>query len=300
MHTYLTTNNYVRKIFGSKVYKLSLSAATSCPNRDGTVGYGGCSFCSSGGSGDFAASHLLPLKEQIAQAKKILGAKGEKLNYIAYFQAFSGTYGNLEQLEKIYMEACSYPEIVGIDIATRPDCLGKQALAMLSRIAEKKTLWVELGLQTIHAATARRINRGYELDVYEEAMHNLAALKIHRITHVILGLPGESRQDMLETVAYVGRWTDGIKLQLLHVLQNTSLAQEYLQGNFKTLEPQEYYELLADCLELLPESCIIHRLTGDGPKKLLLGPLWSGNKKRVMADLQKVLWARDIRQASIK
>lgn len=299
MHKYLTTNNYVHKIFGGKVYKLSLSAATTCPNRDGKVGLGGCIFCSSGGSGDFAAKNNISLAEQIAQAKAILGEKGENIKYIAYFQAFTGTYGDLDYLEKIYSAACDYPDIVGISIATRPDCLDEKVMAMLTRIAAKKPLWVELGLQTIHECTAQKINRGYSLPVYEEAMKKLAGLNIHRITHVILGLPGEFREDMLATVKYVGQWTDGIKLQLLHVLEHTRLAESYRLGEFKTLEADEYYNIVADCLELLPEECVIHRLTGDGPKKDLIAPLWSGNKKRVMADMQKVLKLRDIKQVEI-
>lgn len=294
MRSYITTNDYVRKIFGRKVYKLSLSAASTCPNRDGKAGYGGCTFCSVGGSGDFAASAKLPVAEQIAQAKAILGRKGENMAYIVYFQSFTGTYGNLEHLESVYQEACTYPEIVGLSIATRPDCLDERALAMLARLAAQKPLWVELGLQTMHTKTAQRINRGYELEVYEEAMQKLKKIGVHRITHVILGLPGETREDMLATVKYVGRWTDGIKLQLLHVLENTKLAEEYRTGAFEVLNPEEYYELVADALEFLPEKCVIHRLTGDGPKKDLIAPLWSGNKKRVMADMQKVLRARGI------
>lgn len=289
MHTFLTTNDYLKALYGKKVYKLSLSAATTCPNRDGTISEGGCTFCSAGGSGDFASSAYLPLAEQLAQAKARISAKASSPYYIAYFQSYTGTYGDLEYLESIYQQACAYPEIVGLSIATRPDCLGPEALAMLERLATRKPLWVELGLQTIHETTAKRINRGYQLAAYDEAMNNLAKLGVHRITHVILGLPGETREDMLATVRYVGQRTDGIKLQLLHVLKNTALAHEYLQGGFKTLEPEEYYNLVADCLEELPEQCVIHRLTGDGPKKDLIAPLWSGDKKRVMADLQKVL-----------
>ena len=299
MHTYITTNNYVRKIFGQKVYKLSLSAATTCPNRDGKVGTGGCIFCSSGGSGDFATSSCLSVAEQIAQAKLILGEKGKNLVYIAYFQSFTGTYGDLEYLEHCYQEAINQPEIVGLSIATRPDCLDEAVMAMLGRLARQKPLWIELGLQTIHEETAHNINRGYDLAVYEEAMLKLKKLGVHRITHVILGLPGESREDMLATVAYVGRYTDGIKLQLLHVLENTKLAEMYRAGEFNVLEPEEYYNLVADAVLLLPEDCVIHRLTGDGPKKDLIAPKWSGNKKRVMADMQKLFKERKIIQAQI-
>ncbi|WP_369281849.1 TIGR01212 family radical SAM protein [Oscillibacter sp. GMB15532] len=293
-HTYLTANVYCRRLFGGKVYKLALSAATGCPNRDGTVGVGGCIFCSAGGSGDFAASAALPVSQQIEEAKQILGAKGEGLKYIAYFQSYTGTYGDIVHLERIYTEAEEHPDIVGLSIATRPDCLGKDALAMLKRLALKKPLWVELGLQTSNEETAKNINRGYPLAVYEKAMADLAALNVHRITHVILGLPGESRADMLATVKYAGQFTDGIKLQLLHVLEGTALAESYRRGEFRTLEPDEYYELVADAVDLLPENVVIHRLTGDGAKRDLIAPKWSGDKKRVLADINKVLRAREI------
>lgn len=293
-HTYLTANVYCRRLFGEKVYKLALSASTSCPNRDGTVGIGGCTFCSTGGSGDFAASAVLPVSRQIDEAKRILGTKGEGLKYIAYFQSYTGTYGDLVLLERIYTEAAEHPDIVGLSIATRPDCLGQDALAMLERLAAKKPLWVELGLQTSNEETAKRINRCYPLSVYEKAMADLKALGVHRITHVILGLPNESRADMLATVKYAGQFTDGVKLQLLHVLEGTALAEGYRRGEFRTLEPDEYYELVADALELLPEDVVIHRLTGDGAKQDLIAPKWSGDKKRVLADMNRVLRAREI------
>lgn len=294
MHYYISTNNYLRQLYGQKVYKLSLSAATTCPNRDGLAGYGGCIFCSQGGSGDFATSAALPLEIQLERAKALIQAKTTSPLYIAYFQSFTGTYGDLQHLESIYQQACDHPEIVGLSIATRPDCLGADALAMLKRLSERKPLWVELGLQTIHEKTALLINRGYKLPVYDKAMEDLAVLGVHRITHVILGLPGETPQDMLETVRYVGTRTDGIKLQLLHVLKGTKLAEKYNKNEFSALDPQTYYSIVADCLQELSDSCIIHRLTGDGPKKDLIAPLWSGDKKRVMADLQKVLRSRGI------
>ena len=296
-HTYLTANVYCRRIFGEKVYKLALSTSTNCPNRDGTVGVGGCVFCSTGGSGDFAAPALLSVSQQIDEAKRLLGTKGEGLRYIAYFQSFTGTYGDLVLLERMYTEAAEHPDIVGLSIATRPDCLGKDALAMLERLAAKKPLWVELGLQTSNEKTAKRINRCYPLSVYEKAMADLKALNVHRITHIILGLPNESRADMLQTVKYAGQFTDGVKLQLLHVLEGTALAESYRQGEFQTLEPNEYYELVADALELLPENMVIHRLTGDGAKRNLIAPKWSGDKKRVLADLNQVLRAREIQPA---
>lgn len=296
-HTYLTANVYCRRLFGEKVYKLALSASTSCPNRDGTVGVGGCVFCSTGGSGDFAAPAVFPVSRQIDEAKRILGAKGEGLKYIAYFQSYTGTYGDLVLLERVYTQAAEHPDIVGLSIATRPDCLGRDALKMLERLAAKKNLWVELGLQTSNEETAKRINRGYSLSVYEKAMADLKALNVHRITHIILGLPNESRANMLATVKYAGQFTDGVKLQLLHVLEGTALAESYRQGEFQTLEPDEYYKLVADALELLPENIVIHRLTGDGPKRNLIAPKWSGDKKRVLADINRVLRAREIQPA---
>lgn len=294
---YISANVYCRRTFGCKAYKLALSAAATCPNRDGTAGTGGCTFCSAGGSGDFAAPVSLPVERQIQKAKQRLGAKGAGLPYIAYFQSFTGTHGDLAALERIYMGAAEQPGIVGLSIATRPDCLGAEALEMLGRLAARKPLWVELGLQTIHEETAWRINRCYALPAYEQAMEDLQALGVHRITHVILGLPGESREEMLETVRYAGERTDGIKLQLLHVLEGTALAKDYRAGGFEVLQPEEYYQLVADAIELLPPNVVIHRLTGDGPKRDLIAPLWSGDKKRVLADLNRVLRRRGISPA---
>ena len=215
--------------------------------------------------------------------------KGDGLKYIAYFQSFTGTHGDLDFLERIYTQAAKHPDIVGLSIATRPDCLNADALAMLGRLSQQKPLWVELGLQTIHEETAKRINRCYCLDVYDRAMDELKKLSIHRITHVILGLPGESRRDMLETIDYVGQRTDGIKLQLLHVIEGTALAESYRKGEFEVLGSQEYYQIVADALKILPDSVVIHRLTGDGAKKDLLAPLWSADKKKVMNDMNRVL-----------
>lgn len=292
---YVSANTYCRRIFGEKVYKLALSASTSCPNRDGTKGAGGCIFCSRGGSGDFAAPAGLPLAEQIEYAKRTLGEKGKGLKYIAYFQSFTGTYGDLDALERIYMQSAAYEGIVGVSIATRPDCLGERELDMLARLSEKTTLWVELGLQTVHEKTAAYIRRGYGLDCYDRAMEALKKIPVHRITHIILGLPGESRADMLETVRYAGERTDGIKLQLLHVLEGTELADAYRAGRFETLEMEEYCGIVADAVALLPENVVIHRLTGDGAKKELIAPAWSADKKRVLNEINKALNVRGIK-----
>lgn len=297
MKEYRTANSYYRELFGSKVYKLALSAATSCPNRDGTVAWGGCAFCSAGGSGDFAASATLSVTEQIRQARAILGEKGEGLPYIAYFQSFTGTHGDLAHLEAVYTEAARTPGIVGLSIATRPDCLGSDAMAMLARLSRLTKLSVELGLQTIHEHSAQRFGRGYPLQVYEQALEKLRTIDAHIITHVILGLPGESREEILQTVAYVGQRSDGIKLQLLHVLRSTRFAEAYERGEFDTLSLDDYCNLVADALMLLPEHVVIHRLTGDGAKRDLIAPLWSADKKRVLNTLQRTLRERSIVRA---
>ncbi len=291
---YQSANVYCRRIFGGKVYKLAMSASTSCPNRDGTVGFGGCAFCSQGGSGDFASSHALPVREQIEKAKKLLAKKGEGVKYIAYFQSYTGTYGDIERLERIYTQAAEQPDISGLSIATRPDCLGARELAMLKRLSEIKPLWVELGLQTANDRTAEKINRCYPTVCYESAMDKLGVLDVHRITHVIFGLPGETRSDMLKTVEFVSDKTDGIKLQLLHVLKNTALEKRYEKGEFEVLAQSEYNELVADALEILPLRVVIHRLTGDGAKKDLIAPLWSADKKNELNQLNKVLKSRGI------
>lgn len=291
---YISTNTYCRRVFGSKVYKLALSAAMTCPNRDGTKGYGGCTFCSAGGSGDFAQSAALPVVHQIEKAKLLLGEKAEKSQFLAYFQSFTGTYGDLEYLEQRYQEAVNCEDIVGLSIATRPDCLSPKAMAMLARLARQKPLWVELGLQTMHEQTAQQIRRGYPLQDYESAMQKLEGLGVHRITHVIFGLPGESREDMLDTIRYVGQRTDGIKIQLLHVLRGTKLAEDYRNGRFHDLEQQTYLDLVAEALKLLPNHVVIHRMTGDGAKRDLIAPQWSADKKRVLAELNRTLRANEI------
>lgn len=292
---YISLSDHLKNKYGTKVYKISLQSGCSCPNRDGTVSTGGCIFCSEGGSGDFAAP-LLPVKEQIRLAKmrveskmpKSLEAKDRK--YIAYFQSFSNTYGNPEKLRKLYLEAIEDESIVGLSIGTRPDCLGKEILDMLQEINNIKPVWIELGLQTINEKTAEHINRGYKLEVFEKAYRDLKKRNIEVIVHVILGLPGEEKEDMLNTVRYLADLTpalDGIKLQLLHVLKGTKLAEEYGREHFKIFSMEEYTDLVVECIKLLPETTVIHRMTGDGPRKLLIEPLWSLDKKRVLNMLQK-------------
>lgn len=286
-----TLNSYLKSRYGKKIYKVSINAGFTCPNRDGTLGTRGCIFCSAGGSGDFAEDSALSITEQIELGKKRIAAKLPDGDYglIAYFQAFTNTYAPVEKLERVFMEAVAHPEVVIISIATRPDCLGEDVLNLLRRINEIKPVWVELGLQTIHEKTAEYIRRGYPLSVYDEAVKNLKACGIETIVHVILGLPGESKEEMLETVRYVGEsGVEGIKLQLLHVLEGTDLADDYRAGKFECLSLDEYALLVKDALDVLPENIIIHRMTGDGDKKILIAPKWSEDKKNVLNTLKRV------------
>lgn len=296
MTHYYSLNEYNQKRFGRKVYKLSLSAGLSCPNRDGACGDRGCIFCSRGGSGEFAAEATLPIAEQLEQAKERIASKLRGDAYIAYFQPFSNTYGDPGYLRRIYREAIAPDDILGLSIATRPDCLPADVLDLLTEINAIKPVTVELGLQTIHPATAAYIRRGYTLSVYDEAVRELHARGIEVVTHVILGLPGESTDMMLDTVRYVGQVTDGIKLQLLHILKDTDLADEYAAGNFETLTLDEYTDILCRAIEVLPENVVIHRLTGDGDKRSLIAPMWSADKKRVLNHIKKALDDRKIIQ----
>lgn len=287
---YYSLNNYLRNTFGDKVYKLSLDGGFTCPNRDGTIDTRGCIFCSEGGSGDFAESSLLSITEQIEQGKKRVENKIKSGKYIAYFQAFTNTYAPVEILRKKFFEAIRHKDIVALSIATRPDCLDDDILSLLDKLNKIKPVFVELGLQTIHEKSAEYIRRGYPLSVYDEAVKKLKSISINIVVHVILGLPNESKTDMLETVSYVCKsGIDGIKLQLLHILKNTDLADEYYRGNVKTLELDEYIDIIKACVEIIPSDIVIHRLTGDGAKKDLIAPLWSADKKNVLNKLNKAL-----------
>ena len=295
----ITLSEYLKGKYGTKVYKLSLQSGCSCPNRDGTLSYGGCIFCSEGGSGDFAAP-LLPLKEQLRLAKARVEAKlpknraEEEQKYIAYFQSYTNTYGPVERLEALYREALAQPEIVALSLGTRPDCLPDEMLAMLQRLRDEsgKDIWIELGLQSIHEATAERIHRGYPLAVFDNAYHRLKAAGFTVIVHVILGFPWETEDNMLATIRYLSALNthlDGIKLQLLHVLRGTELGHMYEAESFRTLSLDEYCALVVKCLRLLPPDTVIHRITGDGPKRLLLAPLWSADKKKVLNTLNRAI-----------
>lgn len=286
---YYSFNQYLKDTFGCKVYKISINAGFTCPNRDGTLGTRGCIFCSKGGSGDFAESSTLSVTEQIESGKQRVSKKIKSGKYIAYFQAFTNTYAPVEVLAEKYCEAINHPDIVGISIATRPDCLGEEVLTLLSEINKIKPVFVELGLQTIHEKTAEYIRRGYPLSVYDNAVKALKAAGINTVVHLIIGLPNESREEMLESVEYACKsGADGIKLQLLHILKGTDLADDYLSGKFETLSMEEYLSIIKDCVEIIPKNVVIHRLTGDGPKKDLIAPLWSADKKSVLNALNKL------------
>ena len=295
---YRSLNAYLRETFGCKVYKLALSTGCTCPNRDGTLGSRGCIFCS--GSGEFAASAALPIAEQITQAKRLVAAKdGPDARYIAYFQDYSNTYALADQLRPLFMDAIDQDDICALSIATRPDCLPPDILALLLELRKKKPVWVELGLQTIHASTAQYIRRGYPLSVFDNAVRRLKALDIHVIAHMILGLPGETPEMMVQTARYIGQsGADGIKLHLMHVLSGTDLAADYSTGKFETMPLDEYISVLEACLRVLPRSMVIHRMTGDGAKRSLIAPLWSADKKRVLNAINRRFLSDDLEQGS--
>lgn len=278
----------LKERFGEKIYKVALDAGMTCPNRDGTLGSRGCIFCSAGGSGDFAGSRQDSITQQIEKQAASIRQKRGVAKFIAYFQAYTNTYAPVDYLRKIYTEAISHPDIVAISIGTRPDCLGEDILQLLDELNQKKPVWMELGLQTIHETTARYIRRGYPLSCFEQAVSELRKRNLDVIVHTILGLPGESKNDILSTIEYLNHGDiQGIKLQLLHVLKGTDLAEDYLAGKFQVYSMEEYLELVIDCLEHLNPEIVIHRLTGDGPKDLLIAPLWSSAKRTVLNTLHR-------------
>lgn len=294
---YNSLNNYLKNKFGCKVYKLSLSSGLSCPNRDGLLSTKGCTFCSNGGSGEFATEHNLGITEQIEKAKKLVSKKITDGKYIAYFQSFSNTYGNIDYLRKIFTEAINHPDIVALSIGTRPDCLPKEVITLLSELNTIKPVWVELGLQTSNENTAKHINRGYSLDVFEKAVLDLNSINVDVIVHLIIGLPNETKNDIINSVKYVcSQNIAGIKLQLLHVLKNTPLEKEYLSDSFHILSLEEYTDILAKCITYIPKNIVIHRITSDGPKLLLVAPLWSANKKKVLNYINRRFNELDIHQ----
>ncbi len=287
---YYSLSQYLKDEYGEKLYKLSLSGAGTCPNRDGSLGVSGCAFCSEGGSGDFAAPVDWPLDKQMEFAKRRVAGKSHADRYIAYFQSYTGTYGDLGRLKALYTEAVNRPEVAVLSIATRPDCLGPEVMDMLTELRARKPVWIELGLQTTRPDSVRTIRRGYPNEVYADAVHALNAADIKVVTHVILGLPGETLDDMQATVQYAcrqGTW--GLKLQLLHILEGTTFAEEYKAGRITPLDEDIYIHYVCEILKALPEDIVIHRLTGDGPKNILLAPMWSANKREVLNRLNKAI-----------
>lgn len=285
---YYSLHAMLQETFHEKIYKLSLDGGMTCPNRDGTLGSRGCIFCSAGGSGDFAGSRDLSIAQQIEEQKKLISGKRPAQKYIAYFQAYTNTYAPVSYLRDIFTEAINHPDIVVLSIGTRPDCLDDDVLSLLESLNGIKPVWVELGLQTIHADTARYIRRGYDLCCFDRAVERLRKRNIDVIVHTILGLPGETSEQMLQTIQYLNaKPIQGIKLQLLHVLAGTDLAVDYEKKRFETLSMDSYLTLLISCLEHLSPDIVIHRLTGDGPKDLLIAPQWSSAKRTVLNELHR-------------
>ena len=291
---YYSLNEYLKEQYGHKIYKLALNSGMTCPNRDGLIDFRGCIFCSAGGSGDFATGLC-----DFDKAKEIIKDKYSGNDFIAYFQSFTNTYAPVSYLEQLYLPIIKRDDVRILSIATRPDCLSDECIELLDKLNKIKPVWIELGLQTIHERTARYIRRGYSLDVFENAVSRLNKIGIRPIVHMIIGLPGESHDEILQTAAYLSHMNiSGIKLQLLHVLKNTDLATDYNNGCFKVLELDEYISIVADILQILPADMIIHRITGDGPKNLLIAPLWSANKKNVLNSLNRYLRDNNIIQGS--
>lgn len=307
---YFSLNEYCKQTFGDKVYRLSLNGGMTCPNRDGSLGIGGCTFCSEGGSGDFAATYDVSVSAQIAEAKTRIQQKTACNKFIAYFQAYTNTYAPIEHLRRIYTEALQEPDVVALSIGTRCDCLGDEVLELLKELAQRdwpvsnnlsqKPIWVELGLQTIHNDTHACLNTHTTVEGFDTAVSKLQALGIPVITHVILGLPGETKEMMLETVSHIASLPiAGIKLQLLHILKGTKLAFEYESKPFPLFSMVEFCDFIIDCLEILPPDMVVHRLTGDGPRNLLIAPLWSTDKKRVLNTINKKLKERKTYQGRL-
>lgn len=294
---YYNLNYFLRQKFGSKVFKISLDAGFSCPNRDGTISKGGCLFCSERGSGDFAGNRCFSIKEQFKDIKTMMNNKWREGKYIAYFQAYTNTYAPVEVLRQKYEEAISEEGVVALAIATRPDCLSEEVLDLLDEFNKKIYTWVELGLQTSNEITAKKINRGYSLDVFERAVNNLRKINIDVVAHVIFGLPGEAKEDMMNTVKYVSKiGVQGVKYHLLHLMENTPLVSLYNRGELKFLEQDEYIDIICSAISITPPDVVIHRLTGDAPRSLLIGPKWSLKKWEVLNSIDAKLKEKDIYQ----
>ena len=297
MEHYRSLNSTLQEQFGEKVYKLALDGGFTCPTRDGTKGTGGCIFCA-GGSGDFSIPVGEDAEEAIETAKSVVAEKGAG-KFIAYYQSYTGTYAPLDRLRRLYTQTVRHPDIVALSIGTRPDCLGEETVALLSELNTIKPVWIELGLQTIHPETAAYIRRGYPLPVFDDAVRRLLEKGITVVVHMIIGLPDETPEMICQTAEYIGRsGAQGIKLQLLHVLEGTDLAEDYLTGKFCTLSLEGYIDILEQCIERIPPEMVVHRLTGDGAKRSLIAPLWSADKKRVLNEINRAFERDGIRQGA--
>ena len=293
-------NNAMKSRFGCKIYKLTLSGGMTCPTRDGTLGTRGCIFCSAKGSGEFAAKPCEDISIQLKAARELIAHKVKNGKYIAYFQDYTNTYAPVERLRHLFTEAIKPDDIVALSVATRPDCLPDDVIELLAELNQAKPVFVELGLQTIHESTAEYIRRGYKLEVFEEAVRKLKAMGIEVIVHIIIGLPYETEEMIYDTIRYLAKMKiNGIKLQLLHVLEDTDLAEEYRQGKFEVLTMDKYIDILENCVRMLPPETVIHRLTGDGAKKDLIAPLWSADKKNVLNTINKRFKEHNVIQGSL-
>lgn len=294
---YYSFDSYLKQTFGEKIYKVSLNGGFTCPNRDGTLGTNGCIFCSEGGSGDFAPDAVLPINEQIKESIRMIRQKTDAAKYIAYFQAFTNTYAPYEKLHSLFYDAILREEIVGLAVGTRPDCLPPDVLELLDELNQIKPVFVELGLQTIHEETAQFIRRGYPLSCFEQAVKALHDLEINVVVHLILGLPGETEDMMLQSVRYLNQLpVNGVKFSLLHVLKHTDLGMLYEEDPFPVYDLDDYVGLVIRCMEELREDIVIHRLTGDGPKDLLIAPRWTLNKRKVLNEISRRMKETDSRQ----
>ena len=294
---YHSLNYFLRNKFNEKIYKISLDGGFTCPNRDGKVAKGGCTFCSARGSGDYAGSRILSISEQFEDRKVMMEKKWKDGKYIAYFQAYTNTYAPVEELRRKYDEALAQKNVVALSIATRPDCLDKDVLDYLEELNKKTYLWVELGLQTINDNTARNFNRGYDLEVFDKSIKELQKRGIEVVVHTIFGLPGETKEDMLKTVDYVAHsGSQGVKFHLLHLMKGTKMVEQYESGELKLLSKEDYIDLICKGIAMIPEEMVVHRLTGDAPRASLIGPMWSLKKWEVLNDIDKALVDNDIWQ----
>ena len=294
---YHSLNYFLRNKFGEKIYKISLDGGFTCPNRDGKVATGGCTFCSARGSGDFAGSRILSITEQFEDRKEMMQQKWKDGKYIAYFQAYTNTYAPVDELRRKYEEALAQKNVIAISIATRPDCLDDDVLDYLSELNKKTYLWVELGLQTINDETARNFNRGYDFEVFDNSLKKLQERGIEVVVHTIFGLPGETKEDMLKTVDYVAHsGAQGVKFHLLHLMEGTRMVKQYENGELQLLSKEDYIDLICEAVAMIPEEMVVHRLTGDAPRQSLIGPMWSLKKWEVLNDIDKALVDNNIWQ----